>query len=279
MQNNRGVFLVFLLFSEFSETSEFSEFSDISETSEILEGANEVVHSVASPCVGACVGEAAAQVEVFGAWVALIDEQSCGQSHLSSFVDGGGEQLSGDALSAMVLIDAEGVEVEFACLCLVGHVGEVAPEGLFGFKDEGLSQGVEHGAVVTDGYAYEVVSLGGGLSADDGVGVAVLAVGAADEMGEQSVEVVERVMGACEPLAALVVHGFHGERGYARGIGGGCGSEQIVQFFNPFKMSAIFCLVATLVGTRGSRSTFSIMPMSLSSAFTPAGLPSTKSSL
>ena len=36
------------------------------------------------------------------------------------------------------------------------------------------------------------------------------------------------------------------------------------------------CMVVSRVGTRGSLSTFSIMPISWSMAFTPAGLPSTK---
>ena len=45
------------------------------------------------------------------------------------------------------------------------------------------------------------------------------------------------------------------------------------------RMLAIFSLVAMVVGTKGRRNTFSIYPMSLSRALTPAGLPSTKSSL
>ena len=51
------------------------------------------------------------------------------------------------------------------------------------------------------------------------------------------------------------------------------------QKLSSLRMSAIFCFVVMVVGTNGRRSTFSIIPMSLSRAFTPAGLPSTKSSL
>lgn len=51
------------------------------------------------------------------------------------------------------------------------------------------------------------------------------------------------------------------------------------QKLSSLRMSAIFCLVVMVVGTNGRRSTFSIIPMSLSRAFTPAGLPSTNSSL
>ena len=49
--------------------------------------------------------------------------------------------------------------------------------------------------------------------------------------------------------------------------------------FSVFKISLIFCLVAMRVGTSGRRSSFSMKPMSFKSAFTPAGLPSTKSRL
>ncbi len=45
------------------------------------------------------------------------------------------------------------------------------------------------------------------------------------------------------------------------------------------RISDMRCLVLMVVGTRGRRSTFSIIPMSLSKALQPAGLPSTKSNL
>mgnify|MGYP004612966031 CR=1 FL=1 len=49
--------------------------------------------------------------------------------------------------------------------------------------------------------------------------------------------------------------------------------------FKVFSISLIFCTVVMRVGTSGRRKTLSIKPISCSNAFTPAGLPSTKSSL
>ena len=49
--------------------------------------------------------------------------------------------------------------------------------------------------------------------------------------------------------------------------------------FSSFKMQRIFSNVVMRVGTKGRRRRFFIIPIMLSMAFTPAGLPSTKSSL
>ena len=43
-----------------------------------------------------------------------------------------------------------------------------------------------------------------------------------------------------------------------------------------FRHSLMRCIVVRRVGTSGRRNTFSIMPISLSIALTPAGFPSTK---
>ncbi len=59
----------------------------------------------------------------------------------------------------------------------------------------------------------------------------------------------------------------------------GCGGRGKNYILSSLRISAIFCLVSMLVGTRGRRRRFSMKPMSLSRAFTPAGLPSTKSRL
>lgn len=49
--------------------------------------------------------------------------------------------------------------------------------------------------------------------------------------------------------------------------------------FSSRSMAEIFSMVVRRVGTNGRRSWFSIMPMACSMALTPAGLPSTNSSL
>ena len=63
-----------------------------------------------------------------------------------------------------------------------------------------------------------------------------------------------------------------------------CGDEAAImieanQYPSSFTMVEIRSIVVRRVGTRGRRRTFSIMPISCNMAFTPAGLPSTKSSL
>ena len=90
------------------------------------------VHLVAAPAVVAHHLEAEAPIEPFGLGVAVVHEQSGGQSHPPAFLHRGHQQLAGNAVAAVVGAHADRVDIEFSSSRLVAHVAIVDAKRLQG---------------------------------------------------------------------------------------------------------------------------------------------------
>ena len=92
-----------------------------------------------APGCFANVVETEATIEPLGRRVARVDQQAHGQLQRARLLLHSLQQLRGDAATLIGGQHGQAIHIEFACLCLVGHAGMVAPKSSPSTIDKGLA--------------------------------------------------------------------------------------------------------------------------------------------